>query len=69
MSDGAPAAATVDGLFRHLADGLPQGLLVHRGGRPLYANPAAARVFGFADPDALIATGSLETLLPAIGSG
>lgn len=42
---------------------------MHRGGRPLYANPAAARVFGFADPDALIATGSLETLLPAIGSG
>jgi PAS domain S-box-containing protein len=69
MSNGAPAAATVDGLFRQLADGLPQGLLVHRGGLPLYANLAAARAFGFAGPDALIAAGTQETLIPAIGPG
>ncbi len=60
MNDALP---TDDGgAFRHLADALPYGLLVHREFQPLYANPAAAAMFGFDDAAALLTAGKIDKL-------
>lgn len=48
-----------------LLDALPQGVVIHRGMRPLHANAAAARLLGFDSLDALLRLESLEPLLPA----
>ncbi len=45
--------------FRELIDGSVQGILIHRDFDPLFCNPAYARMYGFATPDALIEAGSL----------
>ncbi|WP_051341514.1 PAS domain S-box protein [Azospirillum halopraeferens] len=49
--------------FRGLIEGSIQGILVHRGFRPLFANDAFARVFGFTDAEAVMASGSLRSLV------
>src|SRR5581483_7892653 len=35
--------------FRELADHSSHGILIHDGARPLFVNPACARLLGFAD--------------------
>ena len=47
--------------FRDLVEGSAQGVIVHRNLRPIFANEAAARIFGLEGVDALLA---LESLLP-----
>jgi PAS domain S-box-containing protein len=66
MSEAATPIALEDddGVFRCLADGLPQGLIVHRDFVPLYANPAAAVVLGFETPADLVASASLSAVFP-----
>lgn len=45
-------------------DKLEHGVIVHEAGRLRYANPAAARLLGYASADALVALGTLEELAP-----
>lgn len=51
------------GAFHRLTDRLPHGVVVHRGFKPLYANPAAARVLGFDGVEALMRMDSLAPML------
>ncbi|MBI4083229.1 MAG: PAS domain S-box protein [Candidatus Lambdaproteobacteria bacterium] len=50
--------------FRNLAEGSIQGMLVHSRNRILFANPAAARIFGFASAGELIGRARLELIAP-----
>jgi PAS domain S-box-containing protein len=49
--------------FRAIVETSLPGKVVHRRFRPLFANPAAAGLFGFASPEALIAAGDILALL------
>jgi PAS domain S-box-containing protein len=49
--------------FRNLIEGSIQGVLVHRGHRPLFVNAAYARMFGFDSPEELLRMESLEQLI------
>lgn len=48
--------------FRVLITHSSQGILVHRDFKPLYANPALARMLGYASPDELMALESFEAI-------
>lgn len=48
--------------FRTLFEMLPEALLVHSAGRVLYANPAAAQLFGHAAAEDLIGTDAFELM-------
>ena len=50
--------------YRDLVAGSIQGILLHRDFKPLYANQAAARIFGYASPDEIIALESTLSLCP-----
>jgi PAS domain S-box-containing protein len=49
--------------FRALAESSIQGILVHRDMKPLYANPAAARMHGYDSPDEILALPDLTVLI------
>jgi PAS domain S-box-containing protein len=49
--------------YRSLAELSPDGIVVHRGGTILYANPAVARIMGL-EPEALIGAGILDHIHP-----
>jgi PAS domain S-box-containing protein len=50
--------------YREIIDNSPQGLvIVDDGGRVLMANPAAARLFGYAGPEEVLALATIDTLL------
>ncbi len=51
-------------LFVTLLDGSNQAILIHDRLQPLYANRRCARLLGFDGPEALIALGWLEDLIP-----
>jgi Amt family ammonium transporter len=46
--------------FRDITEGSVQGVYIHRDWKPLYVNPAFARILGFESVEALLARGSLE---------
>ena len=50
--------------YRRLVDVLPLALLVHRDGKVVFANPAAADVFRVPSPDALLGVPVLELVHP-----
>ncbi len=51
--------------YRSLIDGAREGLIIHQDALIQYANAAAARIFGYADPDELIGQNVWETLVVA----
>jgi PAS domain S-box-containing protein len=51
--------------YRDLVETSEDGLVVFRGRRPVYANPAAARILGYAGPDALCAVDDISALVSA----
>ncbi|HXJ63884.1 MAG TPA: PAS domain S-box protein, partial [Actinomycetota bacterium] len=50
--------------YRRLVDMSPDAILVHRDGRFVFANPAAARLLGAADPQDLVGLPILEIVHP-----
>ena len=40
--------------FQELVEGSIQGVLIHRAGKPLFANQACADIFGYENPDAIL---------------
>ena len=57
-------APTSDASFRLLIERLPDAVVVHRGGRVIYANPAAAGLLGAASAEALIGTSAIGMVHP-----
>ena len=58
------ASGEEDPGFRALVEGIPNGVLVHRDFRPLYANRACARRVGFEDSAEMLREPTLLTFLP-----
>lgn len=50
--------------YRALIENSPEGIVIHRGGRLTYANPAALRLVGASDGKALIGKGVLDFVHP-----
>jgi PAS domain S-box-containing protein len=50
--------------YRRLVDMSPDAILVHSGGRYVFANPAAARLFGALDPSAIVGKEVLDYVAP-----
>lgn len=50
--------------YHRLVEATPDGIVVHRGGLILHANPAAARIFGASDPGDLVGRGVLSLVHP-----
>ena len=50
--------------YRRLTDLLPDGVAIHRGGRVIFANRAAATIIGAEDPDVLIGKSALDVIHP-----
>ena len=57
-----PTLRDVEGGFRNLVEEALQGILIHRDWRPLFANQALARIFGFADADDILAIPNVRQL-------
>jgi PAS domain S-box-containing protein len=55
-TEARAALAATETRYRELFSLIPTPLVLHRGGRPIDANPAALRLFGVADLDRLIGT-------------
>lgn len=51
--------------FRDMVENAVQGILLHHNFRPLYANAAFARLFGYANPQELLALPLIRPLIPA----
>jgi PAS domain S-box-containing protein len=51
LKEPAMAAAQFDAIL----NGMPQGVLIHRGGRPLYVNHALVRLLGYSSREAMLA--------------
>ena len=51
-------------LFRQLAIAMPDAVLVGQNGKNVYANPAAARMLGFAQPEELVGLDVLAIIAP-----
>lgn len=51
--------------FCDLVEGAVQGILVHSNFKPLYVNPAFARLFGYDNPDEILAMPLIRPLFPA----
>jgi PAS domain S-box-containing protein len=48
--------------FRDLVEGSIQGLVIHRGWTPVFANKAYAKLYGYDEPEEILATGTIEPL-------
>jgi two-component system cell cycle sensor histidine kinase PleC len=48
--------------FRNLIEGSIQGVLIHRDGKPLFANQAMADLFGYESPEEILALESIRAL-------
>ncbi len=59
----AQALAESEERYRRLVEGPIQGIVVHRNGKPLYANAAFARIYGFSDPAEVLALPDLAALV------
>ncbi|MDX1528539.1 MAG: PAS domain S-box protein, partial [Gammaproteobacteria bacterium] len=46
--------------FRDIVEGSIQGILVHRDWKPVFVNPACARMFGYRNPEEMLAAGDLD---------
>jgi len=53
-----------EGKFRSLVEGSLQGVCIHRDLKPVFANQAFADIFGYANPDDVLAMDSLLLLFP-----
>ncbi|HSS66381.1 MAG TPA: PAS domain S-box protein, partial [Gammaproteobacteria bacterium] len=51
--------------FRNVVEGSIQGILVHRDWKPVFVNPACARMFGYRSCEEMLATGDLDTHIAA----
>ncbi|MDH4248548.1 MAG: PAS domain S-box protein, partial [Deltaproteobacteria bacterium] len=49
--------------YRDLIEGSLQGIIIHRGFKPLFVNKAFAEIFGFASPRELLAVENLESYI------
>lgn len=49
--------------LRHILDGSTQGVLIHDGLTPIFANETFARIYGYASADAVIAAGTIAPLV------
>ena len=58
-------ARAIDALYRSVIEGAPDGVVVSRDRVVVWANPSAARMLGFAAPEALLGRKVNEMLLPA----
>ena len=47
--------------YRNLIEGSIQGVLIHRDRKPLFANQAYADIFGYDDPEEIVAAPSIQT--------
>ena len=52
-----------EGRFKDLAMGSIQGIVVHRDQKPLFANEAAARIFGFDSQDEVVSLDTMEQFI------
>jgi PAS domain S-box-containing protein len=50
--------------FRAVAELSPDGILVNQGGRIVYANPAAAHIYGLADPAEMVGLDAIDVVAP-----
>ncbi|HEY5799550.1 MAG TPA: PAS domain S-box protein, partial [Burkholderiaceae bacterium] len=50
--------------YRALAELSPEGIVIHVGGRYVYANPAALRMFGASQPEELLGSAVVEHIVP-----
>jgi diguanylate cyclase (GGDEF)-like protein/PAS domain S-box-containing protein len=50
--------------FRNLVEWMPEAIVVHRNGTTLYANPAAAALFGATSAQQLVGTAALDRVHP-----
>ncbi|HEX7926959.1 MAG TPA: PAS domain S-box protein, partial [bacterium] len=57
------ALAASEERFRNLVEGSIQGILVHRAGKPLFANRALARMFGYSSAGAVSRLPSVKALM------
>src|SRR5262249_17834105 len=57
------ALAASEERFRNLVEGSIQAILVHRGGKPLFANRALARMFGYPSAAAVTRLHSVKALM------
>ena len=57
-------ADDVENLYRNLVELSPDAIIVHIDGMYVFANPAAARLFGASSPDELIGMKAIERLHP-----
>ena len=60
----ASALVLSESRFRQLIEGSVEGILIHRGGMPLFVNQAFASIFGFDTPADLLAFGALDSIIP-----
>jgi PAS domain S-box-containing protein len=58
------ALARSEASFRALIEASPDGILVHRDAKILYANAALSRILGWPDPSAMIGTSAAEIVHP-----
>jgi PAS domain S-box-containing protein len=50
--------------FRKLVELSPDGIVVHEGGKVLFANPATARMIGLASPDDIVGASIMDSVHP-----
>ncbi len=48
--------------FRNLIEGSVQGIVIHRAGKPVFANQATADIFGYDNPEEIVALPSIRLL-------
>ncbi len=53
-----------EALYRQVVENSQEGIWIHQGGRIIYANAAAARMFGVAQPSQLLGRGFLDVVHP-----
>jgi PAS domain S-box-containing protein len=54
---------TLEAQFRSVVEGSTQGIVIQQDGRVVYANPAMARLFGFATPEEVVGLNPFEDLI------
>jgi PAS domain S-box-containing protein len=63
LVDSKEALRASEARFRSVVEGSMQGIIIQQEGRIVYANPAMARLFGFADPAEMIGLNPFEDLI------